>query len=78
MDWIALLAAEGGAASGTSVPAFQDHDSQLAAARHQACTPQRCPIVLHAYLLAYGERLPHTEHHFLAEAVLDGPTAAVR
>lgn len=26
----------------------------------------------------YGEKLPHTEHHFLVEAVLEGPTAAVR
>lgn len=32
----------------------------------------------HATCLAYGERLPHTEHHFLAEAVVDGPIAAVR
>ena len=31
-----------------------------------------------ATCLAYGERLPHTEHHFLAEAVVDGPIAAVR
>ncbi len=29
-------------------------------------------------LVTYGERLPHTEHHFLAEDVLDGPIAAVR
>ncbi len=28
--------------------------------------------------VAYGDRLPHTEHHFLAEAVVDGPIAAVR
>ena len=34
--------------------------------------------IIAKYLVAYGERLPHTEHHFLAEAVLDGPIAAVR
>ncbi len=34
--------------------------------------------IIATYLVAYGERLPHTEHHFLAEAVLDGPIAAVR
>ena len=32
VDWIALLAAEGGAASGTGVPAFPDDNFQLAAA----------------------------------------------
>jgi len=51
VDWIALLAAEGGAASGAGVPAFQDDDLQLAAAWNQACTQQTCTVVLHASLL---------------------------
>ena len=32
----------------------------------------------HKDIPAYGERFPHTEHHFLADAILEGPTAAVR
>ncbi len=45
MDWIALLAAEGGAASGASVPAIQYDNSQLAAASYQAYTLQKCSIM---------------------------------
>ncbi len=32
VDWIALLAAKGGAASGAGVPAFQNDNFELAAA----------------------------------------------
>ncbi len=49
--------------------------------KHQAYTAEmlnHVKCITATSLVAYGDKLPHTEHHFLAEAVLDGPIAAVR
>ena len=76
MHRITLFAAESRSASGAGVPAGM---MPLSVSHTQVCIW----VGMHDHATkeqtaAYGDKFPQTEHHFLAEAVLDGPIAAVR
>lgn len=68
---VAFLAAEVGSTASTGVPVQQPRFAGQS-------TLQSCSEDISALWPTYGDRFPQTEHHFLADRDLDGPTAAVK